>query len=70
VPVYTAAEGDRLRDVSLAVDALCKVTPTSIADDIAVLALPEWAVVVETARNAHAELMMRGRLSEEEEVQL
>lgn len=70
VPVYTAAENDRLREVSFALDALCNATPTSITDDVAVLALPEWVVVVETARNAHAELMMRGRLSEDEEVRL
>lgn len=70
VPVYTAAESDRLREVSLAVDALCKATPTSITDDVGALVLPEWTVVVETARNTHAELMMRGRLSEEEGVRL
>ena len=69
-PVYTPAEGERLRDVSLAVDELCNATPTSITGDVAVLALPEWVAVVETARTAHGELMMRGRLSEDEEVRL
>ena len=70
VPVYTAAECDRLREVSLAVDSLCNATPTSTTDGVAVLSLPEWVIVVETARNAHAELMKRGRLSEDEEVRL
>ena len=70
VPVYTAAESDRLRKVCLALDAFCNATPTSITADVAVLALPEWMTVVESARNAHAELMMREGLSEDEEVRL
>ena len=70
VPVYTAEESECIRKVSHAVDALCNATPSSITADATVLTLPEWAVVVETARKAHAVLMKRGRLSEEEEVLL
>jgi hypothetical protein len=70
MPVYTAGESHRLREVSSAVDTLCNATPPSITDDAAVLSLPEWALVVEAARNAYAELMKRWRLPEDKEVPL
>lgn len=69
-PVYTKEEVQCLRKVSEALDVFCNATPPSIEDEIDTLALPEWMDVVSTARQAHAEIMKRGRFSEEQELAL
>lgn len=67
-PVYTATEVDLIRGVTMAVDAMCSVTPQSISNDDATLALPEWKQVVATTQAALNEMLKRGKLSEDLEI--
>jgi len=62
---YTASEINSLMNVNLAIEAFCESTPPMVPDIPDILALPEWSQLVSSARLAHAELMKRGRFSED-----
>ena len=70
VPVFSEAEQKRVRDVNNAVDKFCDVTPRNIVDANAALKLPEWSVVVESAKLALADMMARGRMPEDQDLKL
>ena len=63
-PTYTEREAERLVEVGRALNRLCAATPSTIADDWATLATPEWASVVALSKQALVEMLLRGRLSE------
>lgn len=67
-PVYTETEDRLLRKVDAAVDTFCDATPNNIEDEAAAIALPQWAALITAAREAHQEMMKRGRFSEDEEL--
>jgi hypothetical protein len=69
-PVFTNSEQNVIRRTSVAIDEFCEVTPKSIEDDRAVLRLPRWALVIETSKLALSTMMERGKMSEDEEIQL
>jgi len=67
-PVFTRIEDLLIRDVGKAIDEFCDATPKSIKDECAAIALPQWGAIVVTARRSLTEMMMRGKMSEEEEL--
>lgn len=69
-PVFTETEQRLIRRVNTAIDVFCDATPDPIKDDHAALQLSEWVAVVEAAKPALAEMMARGRMPEEKEIQL
>ena len=69
-PVFTHEEERLIRIVSIKMDAFCDVTPKSIQDEAFALSLPQWGAVIAAARNARIEIMKRGRMPEEEELNL
>jgi hypothetical protein len=51
-------------------DVFCDATPPSIENEVAVLGSRQWVAVVAAAKVAHAEMMKRGRMPEDEELPL
>ncbi|WP_397456410.1 hypothetical protein [Pseudomonas versuta] len=49
---FTPLQSDLVQTVSAAIDAFCQATPQNIGDDAAVIALPQWGIVVAAARQA------------------
>lgn len=66
--VYTQSEAEQLSLVANNWEAFCQATPKSISSEPGEFMKPEWAALVACAQAALAELMRRGRLSDEVEV--
>jgi len=64
-PAWTGREAACLAAVGQAMNRFCDATPRSIVDEAGARATPEWAAVLEAARQALAEMVPRGRLAED-----
>lgn len=68
MPVFTPTEVVLLSIVSAAIGEFCGVTPQSIDDDTSAIMLPQWAMVIKTAKPALAAMLERGKMPEDEEL--
>jgi hypothetical protein len=66
-PVFTSEEADLLCKVSSVIRTFCEITPKSIQDGAAAVALPQWVSVISAAKSALSVMCKRGRMSEDEE---
>ena len=69
-PTYTQREAEWLVVVNDALNAFCDVVPQYISDFASVAALPEWFTFQAAAQHALEVFGIRGRLSEDVEINL
>ena len=68
-PTYTRSEAALLSLVAEAWEAFCVATPQNISSLSEVVRAPQWRSLVAAADSALHELLRRGKLSEESEVE-
>jgi hypothetical protein len=68
LPTYSQCESKQLVAVGKAMEAFIAATPQRILDTATEMKLPEWIALVQSANEALATLVQKGRMPEDHEI--